>query len=146
MDVLTPDQRRRNMSAIKGKNTGPEMVVRRLVHALGYRYRLHRRDLPGRPDLVFGSKGKIIFVHGCYWHRHSCARGKPMPKTRHEFWAAKFVANTRRDRQSLSKLRTQGWEVLVVWECEVSDLQKLQRRLQRFLGSPSPRESRRIPR
>jgi DNA mismatch endonuclease, patch repair protein len=117
-DVLTPEQRRYCMSRIRCKNTKPEMIVRRLVHALGYRYRLHVRDLPGSPDLVLPSRRKVIFVHGCFWHRHRCKYGRPQPETRRDFWEAKLGRNKERDQQNRRVLRQLGWDVLVVWECQ----------------------------
>ena len=117
MDVHTPEQRSRNMSAIRGKDTKPEMVVRRIVHALGYRYRLHRRGLPGVPDLVFPKLQKIINVHGCFWHMHSCRYGSVTPKSNRDFWQTKRTGNVARDRSALRRLRAGGWDVLTVWEC-----------------------------
>jgi len=94
------------------------MLVRRLVHGLGYRYRLHRRDLPGTPDLVFPALSKIIFIHGCFWHQHRCKRGRRIPATRQEYWVPKLARNVKRDRSSRRRLRRMGWDVLVVWECQ----------------------------
>lgn len=121
------------MSRIRGKDTKPEMIVRRLVHAAGYRYRLHRRDLPGCPDLVFPGRAKVIFVHGCFWHHHRCQYGRPVPKTRKPFWKKKFEENRDRDRKNRRALRRRGWDVLVVWECQTGDPDKLLDRLQLFL-------------
>lgn len=134
-DVLTPEQRRRNMAAIKGKNTKPEMVVRQLVHSLGYRYRLHRKDLPGKPDLVFPSRRKIIEVYGCYWHMHDCPYGKVVPKTNAEFWQTKRLSNVTRDKENMEELAKQDWRVLVIWECEVKDKNQLQERIRQFLDN-----------
>ena len=117
-DVLTPDQRRRCMSAIKGKDTKPEMVVRRLAHSLGYRYRLHRKDLPGKPDLVFPRLSKIILVNGCFWHMHDCPYGQVTPKTNADFWKEKRKRTVERDKKKQMELEKLGWEVLVVWECQ----------------------------
>jgi DNA mismatch endonuclease (patch repair protein) len=133
VDVLTREQRSLNMSRIRGRDTRPEMIVRRLVHAAGYRYRLHRRDLPGRPDLVFSSRRKIIFVHGCFWHRHDCPAGRVRPATNAKFWNTKIAGNVTRDGKSEAVLAEQGWSVLVVWECETRDLGRLERTLQEFL-------------
>lgn len=133
MDVLTPEQRRRCMSQIRSADTKPELVVRRLAHGLGYRYRLHRRDLPGRPDLVFPSRRKVIFVHGCFWHRHECRYGRVTPKTRQQFWAEKFTRNVARDREAQRALSDEGWNILVIWECEVGDPDAVARRLRQFL-------------
>lgn len=116
VDVLTPAQRRLNMSRIRGKDTKPEMTLRRGLHALGFRFRLHRKDLPGRPDLVFPSRCAVIFVHGCFWHGHTCPMCK-MPATRSEFWRAKIESNRERDIRAVAALQTAGWRVLVVWEC-----------------------------
>lgn len=123
------------MRAVKSGDTTPELIVRRLVHALGYRYRLHRRDLPGRPDLVFPRLGKAIQVHGCFWHRHACPAGQSTPATRLDYWNAKFTRNVDRDRRNLRKLRRLGWSVLVVWECQtrVAKRAALTLRLERFL-------------
>ncbi len=129
MDVLTAEQRSRNMAAIKSRDTRPEMAVRRLLHGLGFRYSLHRKDLPGRPDLAFPSRKKVVFVHGCYWHMHDCRYGRVAPATRAEFWRAKRQANVQRDRRSAESLEQQGWTVIVVWECEVRDVDKLRTRL-----------------
>src|SRR5688500_201263 len=118
MDVHTPEQRSRNMAAIRGKDTKPEMVVRRVAHRLGFRYRLHRRDLPGAPDLVFPRLRKIINVHGCYWHMHACPYGRVVAKTNAEFWRNKRRGNVVRDRRNERELRRLGWEVLTLWECE----------------------------
>lgn len=129
MDVLTAEQRSRNMAAIKSRDTRPEMAVRRLLHGLGFRYSLHRKDLPGRPDLAFPSRKKVVFVHGCYWHMHDCRYGRVAPATRAEFWRAKRQANVQRDRRSAESLEQQCWTVIVVWECEVRDVDKLRTRL-----------------
>jgi DNA mismatch endonuclease (patch repair protein) len=134
-DVHTVEQRRRNMSAIKSKNTKPEMVVRQLVHSLGYRYRLHRKDLPGKPDLVFPSRRKIIEVYGCYWHMHDCPYGRVVPKTNAEFWQTKRLSNVTRDAKNSEELAKQGWRVLIIWECEVKDKEKLQERITHFLDN-----------
>lgn len=124
------------MALIRGKDTSAEMVVRRLVHSLGYRYRLHAKDLPGRPDMVFRSRRKVIFVHGCFWHRHedpSCKLAR-LPKSRLEFWLPKLNANRERDGKNRDKLGELGWKSLVVWECELGDLASLRRALKKFLG------------
>ncbi len=134
MDVHTAEQRRRNMAAIRGTDTGPEMKVRRLLHRLGYRYALHSKDLPGKPDLVFRSRKKAIFVHGCYWHMHSCKYGSVVPATRTEFWQTKRQGNVARDRASTATLASKGWKIFVVWECETKEPEPLARRLINFLG------------
>lgn len=133
-DVLTPAQRRRCMAAIRGEDTKPELIVRSLVHRMGYRFRLHRRDLPGKPDLVFPGRRKIVFVHGCFWHQHPRCRYATRPATRRQFWAAKLDGNRRRDRKVRSQLRKLGWEVQVVWECQTKNLEQLERRLHEFLN------------
>ncbi len=132
-DVLTPAQRRRCMQSVPTRNTRPELLVRRLVHAMGYRYRLHVAGLPGSPDLVLPRLRCVVEVRGCFWHRHTGCRYATTPKANAEFWAAKFEANVRRDRRNASLLRAAGWRVLVVWTCEASDQERLRRRLQRFL-------------
>jgi DNA mismatch endonuclease (patch repair protein) len=135
MDKLSPERRSKNMSAIRSKGMKPEMVVRKLVFSLGYRYRLHRKDLPGKPDLVFGPQKKVIFVHGCFWHQHpdpGCKDGR-MPKSRLEYWGAKLKRNRERDKASLDALIKQGWDCLVIWECETKDLSQLENRLVQFL-------------
>ncbi|HUS47978.1 MAG TPA: very short patch repair endonuclease [Phycisphaerae bacterium] len=135
MDVLTSAQRSRCMSAIRNKDTKPELIVRRLVHSLGYRYRLHRKDLPGRPDLTFPARRKVIFVHGCFWHRHRCRKGRSLPATRVGFWQAKLDSNKHRDADTRQKLRRVGWQVLVVWECQTAaeKLERLAKRISQFL-------------
>ena len=134
MDRLTPDRRRWLMSRVRNKNTGPELLVRRVVFGLGYRYRLHASGLPGHPDIVFPSKKKVIFVHGCFWHRHTGCRLASMPATRVDFWRPKLSANRRRDRQAVAKLRLMGWDVLVIWGCELGHKRSdLVARLQGFL-------------
>jgi DNA mismatch endonuclease, patch repair protein len=135
--------RSRVMSLVRGKDTGPEMIVRRLVHGLGYRYALHRNDLPGKPDLVFTPRRKLIFVHGCYWHGHpdpTCRRAR-LPKTRIDFWTTKIARNTVRDKDTESALRLAGWDVLTIWECETPVLQRdeLAKKIKRFLDQDLPR-------
>lgn len=115
-DVLTPEQRRLNMSRIRGKNTKIELLLRKALHARGLRYRLHRKDLPGRPDLIFPGRKVVVFIHGCFWHGHDCPLFK-MPATRREFWAGKIAGNRKRDRQAAASLQTTGWRVLIIWEC-----------------------------
>lgn len=135
MDTLSPDERSRRMAKIRGRDTSPELVVRRLVSALGCRYRLHVRGLPGRPDLVLRSRSTVIFVNGCFWHRHTCPRGRSAPSSRRAFWEAKFEANVARDRRVRRQLRAMGWRVITVWECQTkpSRLPALERRLARLL-------------
>ena len=133
VDVLTRAQRSFNMSRIRSKNTSPELYVRRLVHRLGFRFRLHNRKLPGRPDLVFASKSKVIFVHGCYWHMHECRFGRVKPATNAAFWEAKRRANVERDCRNEQALKRQGWRVLIIWECSLREPKGITRRLERFL-------------
>jgi DNA mismatch endonuclease (patch repair protein) len=135
-DTRTPDVRRRIMQAVRTQDTGPEMVVRRLLHGLGYRYRLHRKSLPGSPDLVFPKRRKVVFVNGCYWHGHGCAKGR-LPKSRVEYWAPKIEKNKDRDRASLAALKRLGWKACSIWQCETRDPNALQKRLMRFLGEPT---------
>ena len=134
-DKISKAARSRNMAAIRGKDTKPEMSVRRLAHAQGYRFRLHRKDLPGSPDLVFPARGKVIFVHGCFWHRHRCKEGRWEPKSRVEFWKEKFDKNKKRDRRNRRHLRKLGWEYLVLWECQIEHWQpeRLEERITTFL-------------
>jgi DNA mismatch endonuclease, patch repair protein len=133
----SPKLRRRTMQAVKSKDTGPEMTVRRLLHARGFRYRLHRKDLPGCPDLVFPSRRKVIFVHGCFWHGHDCARGARVPKTNVEYWTAKIGRNRSRDATAVKQLRRDGWGVLVLWECKLNQ-RDLLKRVESFLRNDSP--------
>lgn len=114
-------ERSRIMRAVKARDTAPEMTVRRLVHSMGYRYRLHRKDLPGKPDLTFQSRRKVIFVHGCFWHGHDCKRGARIPKTNREYWETKIARNRERDSQNYKAFGLAGWEVLVVWECQLNE-------------------------
>lgn len=131
-DPLSKAERSERMSRIRSADTSPEMQVRRLVHGLGYRYRLHARDLPGVPDLVFRSRKKIIFVHGCFWHQHGCQKYK-QPKTRKSFWELKLARNKERDSEVCAVLRKQGWKVLIIWECQMSPVSRLTSRIRRFL-------------
>jgi DNA mismatch endonuclease (patch repair protein) len=117
VDVLTPEQRRFNMSRIRNRNTKPEMIVRSVAHKMGFRYRLHRKDLSGKPDLVFPRRRKIIFIHGCYFHMHDCKYGNVIPKTNSEFWQNKRRGNVERDMKNINALQKNGWDVLVIWEC-----------------------------
>lgn len=135
MDIVSPEKRSRMMAGIKGKDTKPELVVRKLVHGMGFRYRLHHKDLPGSPDLVFPRSRKVIFVHGCFWHRHPGCRFAYTPKSNAQFWLDKLEGNTRRDAQALTALDSLGWQVLIVWECEVSDMPALTQKVRLFLNS-----------
>lgn len=133
VDLRSAEQRRKIMQSVGTVHTGPEMVVRRAVFALGYRYRLHRRDLPGKPDIVFSKKRKVILVHGCFWHGHGCPKGR-LPKSRLDYWGPKIERNRQRDREIEGALLLLGWDVLTLWQCELKDLQLLQCRLSAFLG------------
>lgn len=134
MDTLTPTQRSERMARIKSKDTKPELAVRRLVHSMGFRYRLHDKGLPGRPDLVFAGRRKLIFVHGCFWHRHGDCRLARLPKSRLDFWKPKLDANVTRDRAVENQLVALGWKILTIWECEVADETQLSERIKRFLN------------
>ena len=142
MDVHTPEQRSRNMSRIRGRDTGPEMLIRRGLHARGYRYRLQARDLPGRPDLVFPKHRAVIFVHGCFWHGHDCPMFR-LPATRTEFWQRKIAANQARDRATDAALAELGWRRLTIWECVLRgrarvDPSEVLDGCENFLGSQQP--------
>lgn len=143
MDNLTPAERSARMASIGGKNTVPELAVRRLAHALGYRFRLHRRDLPGSPDLVFVKQRKIVFVHGCFWHGHACKR---LPRSNVGFWANKIEKNRARDARNLADLGRLGWKTLVIWQCETKALETMAAKLRRFLGTRQKSRSTRIKR
>lgn len=128
--------RSENMRRIRSKDTAPEMAVRSLAHRLGYRYRLHRKDIPGKPDLVFPGRRKVIFIHGCFWHQHpGCREGRP-PKSNTAYWLPKLERNMERDKDALARLAAAGWDVLVIWECETKDAEILARTLTGFLGAP----------
>ena len=133
-DNLSRAQRAGCMAAIRSANTRPEMIVRRLVHSLGYRYRLHRGDLPGTPDLVLPRHRCVIFVHGCFWHMHRCKRGKSTPRTNAEFWRTKREKTRNRDRHNVAALRRAGWRVFVVWECRMRDHVNLAKRLDALIN------------
>jgi len=125
--------RRRAMQAVRSRDTKPEQIVRRVVYQLGYRYRLHRRDLPGKPDLAFIGRRKVVFVHGCFWHGHDCTRGARIPKHNRAYWVEKIARNKARDAEHLAMLSALGWATLVVWECELKGLAGVHNRLERFL-------------
>jgi DNA mismatch endonuclease, patch repair protein len=136
MDRLTAQRRSENMRRIRSKGMKPEMAVRSLIHSLGFRYRLHRSDLPGKPDLVFGPRQKVVFVHGCFWHGHddpNCIDGRRKPKSNLEYWLPKLARNKERDATNEATLIGRGWKVLTIWECETGDLEGLAQRLQSFL-------------
>lgn len=129
MDVLSTNQRSRNMAAIKGRNTKPEILVRRMLHAHGFRFRLHRKDLPGRPDIVLPRYKTVVFVNGCFWHQHVGCKFATKPSSRAEFWEAKLTRNVSRDFENAAKLAELGWRVIVVWECELRDANAVTTRL-----------------
>jgi DNA mismatch endonuclease, patch repair protein len=132
-DVLTPQQRSFNMSHIRGRDTRPEMRVRKLLHAAGLRYRLHGKHLPGKPDLVFAGAKAVVLVHGCFWHMHDCKYGKPVPATNVDFWAEKRRGNVERDVKNRDALESSGWRVFEIWECETRDEAKLAMQVQRVI-------------
>jgi DNA mismatch endonuclease (patch repair protein) len=137
VDTLSPEERSERMSRVRGKDTGPEWAVRQLVHSMGYRYRLHARDLPGRPDLVFRKRRKVIFIHGCFWHRHpaaGCALAR-LPKSRLDFWLPKLEGNRERDERNRRALVKAGWKVLTIWECELNNAKRLRAAIRRFLDA-----------
>lgn len=141
MDTRTPKKRSEIMSAVRTEDTGPELLVRKLLSAQGYRYRLHRKDLPGRPDIVFPGRRKIVLVHGCFWHGHRCAKGK-LPKSRLGYWRPKIAANKKRDTRNLVELKRSGWTTLVVWQCKLKNGKTLMRKLKAFLGRSNSRKFR----
>ena len=132
-DKISPERRSENMRRIRSRDMKPEMAVRRLAHGMGYRYRLHRRDLPGKPDLVFGPRRAVIFVHGCFWHQHDC-RHAHSPKSNSGYWGGKLRRNVERDAEVRARLESDGWRVLVIWECETRDAEALRATLADFLG------------
>ena len=134
-DTLTREDRSELMGRIRGLNTKPELFVRRALHARGYRFRTHVRKLPGCPDLVFSRRRAVIFVHGCFWHRHGCKKTY-VPKSRQEFWESKFAANVKRDKRHHKQLVEAGWRVFVVWECEIESDETVMNRIIDFLGAP----------
>lgn len=135
MDNLSPTDRSERMARVRGKNTQPELLTRSLVYSLGYRYRLHARDLPGHPDLVFRKARKVIFIHGCFWHRHGKCRLARLPKSRLDFWVPKLEGNKRRDRRNIRLLVSKGWKVLTIWECQIGNTSQLQEKIRRFLDA-----------
>lgn len=135
-DVFTPEKRSQVMRRVRGKDTGPELKIRRLLWRLGYRYRLHRRSLPGSPDIVLPGRKTAIFVHGCFWHGHGCARGSRQPKQNAAYWTAKIARNRTRDQEVERKLVDQGWRAVTVWECEIKNEAELTGRLKSELGPP----------
>lgn len=141
-DTLGPEERSRRMAAVKDKHSKPEMKLRSLVHRMGYRYRLHGRGLPGKPDMVFSSRKAVIFMHGCFWHRHRNCPLARMPKSRVAFWSKKLEENRKRDGRVRYKLRKMGWRVLVIWECQLRDPEKVARRVEAFLAQCKLEEDR----
>lgn len=137
MDIISPERRSENMRRIRGKDTEPELIVRRALFSLGYRYRLHSGKLPGKPDLVFPKQRKVIFVHGCFWHNHSHVSCKiaRLPKSNSQYWAEKLRRNVERDAERRAELRRQGWKVMVIWECEAARIERQISRLRRFLDA-----------
>jgi DNA mismatch endonuclease, patch repair protein len=135
MDTISPERRSENMRRIRGKDTKPELIVRKALFALGYRYRLHNAKLPGKPDLVFAERRKAIFVHGCFWHNHSYARCKiaRLPKSNSDYWAEKLRRNVERDSARRAELQKIGWKTLIIWECQTKSIQRQLRRICRFL-------------
>jgi DNA mismatch endonuclease (patch repair protein) len=138
-DMFTPERRSDLMRRIGPRNSAPEMAVRRLVHSLGARFRLHRSELPGKPDLVLPARRVAIFVHGCFWHGHGCRRGSRTrrPKSNTDYWNRKLDRNVARDKRNLRRIRALGWKAVVLWECETADLARLERKLRRVLAIPS---------
>ena len=132
MDNLTPKERSIQMAKVRSRDTKPEMFIRRLVHRMGYRYRLHKKELPGKPDLVFGAKKKVIFVHGCFWHGHNCSLCR-IPKSRIDFWEKKIFTNRNRDEVQIEKLKEAGWESLIIWECQLKKADGIETRIKFFL-------------
>lgn len=132
MDTFSPAERSEVMKRVGSKDTQPEMAVRSLVHRMGFRFALHRRDLPGNPDLVFPARNRVIFVHGCFWHGHSCRAGRNRPSSNTEYWLAKLDRNQSRDAANRRRLRNLGWRVLVIWECELKNPDRLRARIGRF--------------
>ena len=133
MDRITKEHRSWNMSRIKSGNTRPEIVVRSLLHNMGYRFRLHRKDLPGKPDIVLPRFKSVIFVHGCFWHRHKGCKNAASPKTKKTFWREKFKANVIRDKKVQEELNSMGWKILIIWECELPDLDRVKKLIKESL-------------
>lgn len=136
MDRLDKSRRSWNMGRIRGRDTSPEVAVRSMLHRAGYRFRLHVKTLPGKPDIVLRSRNTVIFVHGCFWHRHEGCKQCYTPKSNIEFWETKFAGNVQRDKKNTCALKTAGWRVIIVWECELSTPTKLEAKLKRLLQKP----------
>lgn len=142
MDKLAPERRSENMRQIQGKNTAPEMAVRKLCREIGFSgYRIHRKDLPGKPDLAWIARKLAIFVHGCFWHGHDCLEGARKPKSNQDYWIPKIERNQQRDTKNIAALYLAGWNVLVIWECEINDKRLLSKRLQQFLSAKGTKKS-----
>ena len=137
-DIVNSQRRSEMMSRIRGRDTAPELAVRRIAHKLGLRFRLHRKDLPGRPDLIFPKHRLAVFVHGCFWHRHDGCRYAYTPKSRTAFWTHKFTDNIARDRRNEKTLLDLGWRVLIIWECETRDAENIRQKLREFIGQGEP--------
>jgi DNA mismatch endonuclease (patch repair protein) len=135
MDHLTPNERSRLMARVHASNTTPELAVRSMVHHMGFRFRLNVPQLPGRPDLVFPSLRKIVFIHGCFWHGHTCRAGQNRPASNKDYWTAKLERNMSRDRLNVRRLRQAGWSVMTIWECQLRDAERIRAKLLRFLAS-----------
>lgn len=133
IDKITPERRSENMRAIKSKNTRPEIIVRKLLYSMGYRFRLHRKDLPGKPDIVLGPRKKAIQVHGCYWHGHGCKVGGTGAKSNTSYWGPKIARNQERDAEAIKALSVAGWKTLTIWECEIANESRLRAKIRRFL-------------
>lgn len=133
-DIFSPEKRSLIMSKIRGKNTNPEMKVRKLIFSMGFRYRLHRKDLPGCPDIVFPGRKKVIFVHGCFWHNHDCKEGR-IPKSNTNYWQHKLERNKIRDAEHQAELETRGWRVLVIWQCQTMNVENLKTEINFFLSA-----------
>jgi DNA mismatch endonuclease (patch repair protein) len=144
MDIFTKEKRSAIMSRVRSANTSPEIRVRRILHQLGYRFRLHRRDLPGTPDIVLPAHHSVILVHGCFWHRHDGCSDASMPNTRIGFWKEKFTENVNRDAKKTAALLALGWKVLIVWECELRNEGVLAERLQRVLSQRGPHRKKAV--
>lgn len=139
MDKLAPSRRSENMRRIRGKNTAPELLVRKLCRELGYSgYRIHRKDLPGKPDIVWIGRKLAVFVHGCFWHGHECTEGMRKPKSNQDYWIPKIARNQQRDAENIAALHATGWNVLIIWECEINEKARLLKRLQQFLSARCP--------
>lgn len=133
-DHIDTEARSRLMSRVRSKNTRPEMALRRALHAQGYRYRVHRKDLPGSPDIVFPARKRVVFVHGCFWHRHAGCKLSSTPKSNVEFWTRKFEANVARDLRNQRELEQMGWQVFVIWQCQIRDINRAVKKVSAFLG------------